>query len=146
MRLQVALGTLAACLLSLNLGYAQDMRLLWIRSVTVDAVEHTLTIAGSGFSDTCEVTLDGQPVTARPGGSATQIVVAVPAAILAATGTYRMTVVDPVSRLADVFEVMVPGPVEMTTALPTAPETGHARPAGALDPAVRQPLFAIGAA
>src|SRR5262245_37359958 len=80
---------------------------VWIGSVPVDAVDRALTITGSGLSETCEITLDGHPATMMAGGSATRRVVLVPPAVLAAPGSYRLTVVDPVRRLSDAFEVSI---------------------------------------
>src|SRR5262245_18554565 len=54
---------------------AQEAPRIWIQSVSVDASAGTLTITGSGFSETCEVTLDGQAVTVVTDRSATKLVV-----------------------------------------------------------------------
>src|SRR5262245_24815077 len=86
---------------------AQEAARIWIQSVTVDASAGTLTITGTGFTDTCEVTLDGQVLTVLSGATATRLVAAAPAAVLATPGTYRLTVVDPARRSADAFEITV---------------------------------------
>src|SRR5262245_43230832 len=82
-------------------GDAQETPGVWIRSVTVDLAAHTLTITGTGFSQSPEVTLDGQPMIVLPGASATQITIALPADAPGSSGTYRLTVTDPLQHVGD---------------------------------------------
>jgi hypothetical protein len=88
-------------------AHAQHASLLWIQSVTVDAAAGTATITGTGFSETCAVTLDGHALTVVPGGTATRLVVVVPASLLATPGTYRLTVTDAGRQAGDAFEITI---------------------------------------
>jgi hypothetical protein len=91
---------------------------LWIQSVTIDAAAGTATITGTGFRETCEVTLDGHALTVLPGGTAARLVVVAPAALLATPGTYRRTVTEAGRQAGDASEITIAD-----------------RPAGALLPA-----------
>jgi hypothetical protein len=88
-------------------AHAQPAPPLWIQSVTVDAAAGTATITGTGFSETCAVTLDGHALTVLPGGTATRLVVVAPVALLATAGTYRLTVTDAVRAVGDAFEITI---------------------------------------
>src|SRR5262245_12389212 len=103
-RLLVAVG--CASLIGLAVpGWAQDAPRPTILNVTISASGEQVTITGTGFGNTPVVTIDGQPVTVLAGASDTQITVAAPAALLTTPGTYRLTVVDSVSNLGEVFVV-----------------------------------------
>src|SRR5262245_52890470 len=80
---------------------------LWIQSVTVDAGAGTATITGTGFRETCAVTLDGHALTVLPGGTAARLVVVVPASLLATPATYRLTVTDAGRQAGDAFEITI---------------------------------------
>ncbi|MEQ1908050.1 MAG: hypothetical protein ABMA15_04465 [Vicinamibacterales bacterium] len=75
-----------------------------IQTVTV-AAGGLLIISGTGFGADAAVTIEGQPVTVLPGGSATQLTVPAPASVLTTPGTYRLTVTVP-GQPADVFVVV----------------------------------------
>jgi hypothetical protein len=119
---------------------AQETAGPWIQSVTLDAAAGSATITGTGFTETCAVTLDGHALTVLPGGIATRLVALVPATLLASPGTYRLTVSDAGRRVGDAFEVTI-------AALPTGTDRagidGRTRPTDApvLDFDRRGPQF-----
>src|SRR5262245_10555899 len=110
-----------------DLAFAPEPQPLWIRSVTVDAAAGTATITGTGFSETCAVTLDGHALTVLPGATAARLVVVVPVALLATPGTYRLTVTDARRQAGDAFEITIADRPEvgLTAAERAAPGTGE---------------------
>jgi hypothetical protein len=112
---------------------------LWIQSVTIDAAAGTATITGTGFSDTCAVTLDGHALTVLPGGTTVRLVVVAPAALLATPGTYRLTVTDAGRQVGDAFEITIADRPEIgvTSGERSAP-AGRQTPTA---PGVRAPQF-----
>src|SRR5262245_15412424 len=110
MPFRVPVGSLivAAGIVTLAItAHAQPAPPLWIQSVTVDAAAGTATITGTGFSETCAVTLDGHALTVLPGATAARLVVVAPAALLATRGTYRLTVTDGRRQAGDAFEITI---------------------------------------
>jgi hypothetical protein len=57
-----------------NRSDAQEPAGVWIQSFTADASAGILTITGTSFSDTCEVTRDGQALTVLSGATASRLV------------------------------------------------------------------------
>ena len=86
-------------------GSAQDAPRPTILNVTMDAAGDQLTITGTGFGPAPVVTIDGQPAPVLPGASDTQVAVLTPAVLLTTPGTYRLTVVDSVRQVGEVFVV-----------------------------------------
>src|SRR5262245_25619544 len=86
---------------------AQHAPPLWIQSVTVDVAAGTATITGTGFTETCAVTLDGHVLTVLPGGMPTRIVAVMPETLLTTPGTYRLTVTDTGRQAGDAFEITI---------------------------------------
>src|ERR1700688_2654545 len=84
---------------------AQDTSRPTILNVTMDAAGDQLTITGTGFGAAPIVTIDGQPVPVLPGATDTQVTVVTPAVLLTAPGTYRLTMVDSVRQVGEVFVV-----------------------------------------
>ena len=76
-----------------------------IHNVTLDERSGVLSITGVGFGQDPVVTVDGQPVSVRQGGSETRLEVLAPAALLITPGSYRLTVVDPLRHVGDTFVV-----------------------------------------
>ena len=109
-------------------GSAQDAARPTILNVTMDAAGDQLTIVGTGFGPAPVVTIDGQPVPVLPGATDTQVTVVTPAVLLTAPGTYRLTVVDSVRQVGEVFVVasragLVPA-VSLTTSGTSAAPSG----------------------
>ena len=88
-----------------HVGSAQDAARPTILNVTMDAAGDQLTITGSGFGAAPVVTIDGQPVPVLPGATDTQVNVVTPAVLLTSPGTYRLTMVDSVRQVGEVFVV-----------------------------------------
>ncbi len=110
---------------------AQSVARPAIQSVTLQPDTGVLTITGTGLGADLVVTVDGQPVTVLPGATSTRLEVQAPATVLAAPGTYRLTVVDPVRRVGDVFVVasqgsVVGGVIEPGRTHPDSPTGGAA--------------------
>ena len=81
-----------------------------------------LTILGTGLDADLLVTLEGQPISVLPGATARQIEALVPAPILAAPGTYRLTVADSMRGTGDGFVVAIaPGGGLVTNAAAADP-------------------------
>ncbi len=76
-----------------------------IHHVTLNAGAGVLTITGEGFGGEPVVTVDGQAVAVLTGGSETRLDVLAPATLLVTPGSYRLTVLDPVRQIGDVFVV-----------------------------------------
>src|SRR6202023_3370084 len=104
---------------------AQDAARPTILNVTMDAAGDRITISGTGFGPAPLVTIDGQPVTVLAGATDTQVTVITPSVLLTTPGTYRLTVVDPVRQVGEVFVVAshagtVAPPGGIPSATPTA--------------------------
>src|SRR5262245_26327781 len=139
-RVPVVSLIVAACLFAFaNTARAQDAPPLWIQSVTVDAAAGTATITGTGFSETCAVTLDGHAMTVLSGGTATRLVVVAPAALLATPGTYRLPVTDAGRQAGDAFEITLAGIPAVTTGAGTHADPGDGT---SLSPGLRAASFA----
>src|SRR6202163_4529385 len=129
-RTQFAAALLVCAVMGLSrAGAAQDAARPTILNVTMDAVGDQLTITGSGFGAAPVVTIDGQPVPVLPGATDTQLAVVTPAVLLTAPGTYRLTVVDSVRQVGEVFVVasragLVPAVSLTTNGTSAAPSTG----------------------
>jgi hypothetical protein len=98
---------------------AQNAPPLTILIVTMDAAGDQVTITGKGFGPAPLVTIDGQPVTVLLGSTDTQVIVIAPSVLVTTPGTYRLTLVDSVRKVGEVFVVasragLVPG-VSLTT-------------------------------
>src|SRR6266542_1764675 len=91
---------------SSGVGLAQAPGRPVIRNITIDGAGDVLTIAGAGFGTNPQVTFDGEPVSVLPGATDTQITIATPKVLLTTMGTYRLTVIDPVSQVGEAFVVV----------------------------------------
>jgi hypothetical protein len=105
-RTQLVAALLVCAVIGLSrVGSAQNAPPPTILNVTMDAAGDQLTITGTGFGPAPVVTIDGQPVTVLLGASDTQVIVITPAVLLKTPGSYRLTVVDPVRQVGEVFVV-----------------------------------------
>jgi hypothetical protein len=100
----------------------------------MDAAGEQLTITGNGFGPVPLVTIDGQPATVLLGSTDTQVTVLTPSVLLTTPGTYRLTVVDSVRQVGDVFIVasragLVPAVTLTTSGTSAALSGGSSRPA-----------------
>ena len=128
-RTQLAAALLVCAVIGFpRAGWAQDATRPTILNVTMDAAGDQLTIVGTGFGAAPVVTIDGQPVPVLAGASDTQVTVVTPAVLLTTPGTYRLTVVDSVRQVGEVFVVasragLVPA-VGLTTSGTSAAPSG----------------------
>src|ERR1700730_16683488 len=105
-RTQLVATLLVCAVISLpRAGSAQDAARPTILNVTMDAAGDQVTITGKGFGPAPVVTIDGQPVTVLLGSTDTQVSVITPSLLLTTPGTYRLTVVDSVRQVGEVFVV-----------------------------------------
>src|SRR5580704_8629219 len=105
-RTQLVAALLVCAVIGLpRAGSAQNAPPPTILNVTMDAAGDQLTITGSGFGPAPVVTIDGQPVTVLLGSTDTQVTVITPSVLLTTPGTYRLTVVDSVRQVGEVFVV-----------------------------------------
>src|ERR1700676_5180743 len=105
-RTQFVAALLVCAVIGLSaVGSAQNAPPPTILNVTMDAAGDQLTITGKGFGPAPVVTIDGQPVTVLFGATDTQVTVVTPAVLLTTPGTYRLTVVDSVRQVGEVFVV-----------------------------------------
>src|ERR1700730_3922305 len=131
-RIQLVAALLVCAVISLpRAGSAQNAPPPTILNVTMDAAGDQLTITGRGFGPAPLVTIDGQPVTVLLGSTDTQVTVITPSVLLTTPGTYRLTVVDPVHQVGEVFVVasragLVPAVSLTTSGTSAAPSIGIA--------------------
>jgi hypothetical protein len=135
-------------------GSAQNAPPPTILNVTMDAAGDQLTISGTGFGPAPVVTIDGQPVPVLLGSTDTQVTVITPSVLLTTPGTYRLTVVDSVRQVGEVFVVAshagIVAPVGGIPSETPTVATGGARrlaaptAAGPTGTAVAQPLNGVG--
>src|SRR6202140_2783335 len=105
-RPQLVAALLVCVVISLpRAGSAQNPPPPTILNVTMDAAGDQLTITGKGFGPAPLVTIDGQPVTVLLGSTDTQVDVIAAAGPGTTPGTYRLTVVDSVGQVGEVFVV-----------------------------------------
>src|SRR3984893_17282586 len=105
-RTQLVAALLVCAVIGLpRAGSAQNAAPPTILNVTMDAAGDQLTITGHGFGPAPVVTIDGQPVTVLLGSTDTQVTVITPSLLLTTPGTYRLTVVDSVRQVGEVFVV-----------------------------------------
>ena len=105
-RTQLVAALLVSAVIGLPVvGSAQNAPAPTILNVTMDAAGDQLTITGNGFGPSPVVTIDGQPVTVLLGSTDTQVTVITPSVLLTTPGTYRLTVVDSVRQVGEVFVV-----------------------------------------
>src|SRR5580704_3393406 len=129
-RTQLVATLLVCAMISLpRAGTAQTASPPTILNVTMDAAGDRLTISGMGFGPAPLVTIDGQPVTVLLGATDTQVTVITPSVLLTTPGTYRLTVVDSVRQVGEVFMVasragVVPGASLTTSGTSPATPTG----------------------
>src|ERR1700682_3304322 len=105
-RTQLVAALLVSAVIGLPCGSsAQNAPPPTILNGTRDAAGDQLTISGKGFGPAPLVTIDGQPVTVLLGSTDTQVTVITPSVLLTTPGTYRLTVVDSVRQVGEVFVV-----------------------------------------
>jgi hypothetical protein len=104
-RIQLVAALLVCAVIGLpRAGSAQNAPPPTILDVTMDAAGDQITITGTGFGPAPVVTIDGQSVPVL-GATDTQVTVITPAVLLTTPGTYRLTVVDSVRQVGEVFVV-----------------------------------------
>src|SRR5580704_8970044 len=128
-RTQLVAALLVCALIGLpRAGSAQSAPPPTMLNVTMDAAGDQLTITGSGFGPAPVVTIDGQPVTVLLGSTDTQVTVIAPSVLRTTPGTYRLTVVDSVRQVGEVFVVAsraaLVAPVSLTTSGTTSAPSG----------------------
>jgi len=95
-------------------------------AVTAGRGAFDLTVAGAGFVSASQVDIGGQLFTPSAGGSATQLVVRVPAALVATPGQVPVTVVNPDQSQSNTVQLTVNAAPVLTQLNPSAVPPGAA--------------------